>query len=624
MTHQPSQTTLLPSAADVIVRQLAACGIDYVFANGGTDFPPIVEAYAQAQERGEAFPQPMVIPHENAAVAMAHGVYLSTGRPQAVMVHVNVGTANALNGLLNASRENIPMLVMAGRSPYSEHGYLGTRTRYIHWAQEMFDQAGMVREAVKGDYELHLPDQAADCVVRMYEVAMTSPRGPTYLTLPRDTLAAPCRIDASPPRRAVAASALPDHSAVATAAEWLAAATLPVIVTANAGRSPEGFSALAGLAEQYAIPVTSFHPRFANLPSSHPMHAGYQPGPYVQEADVIVVVDCDVPWVPSLHQPKPDCRVIHIGEEPGFTRYPMRSFPVDLAIAGDTPKVLQAICAQAGEMKSARLEARRATLAARLREQRLGWAAKAAPRDGAITPEYISRCVAQAVGEEAVIVNEYPLRLEQCPRERPGTYFGLSPAGGLGWGLGGGARHQAGRAGEVRRRDTGRWSLHLCQSDRLPLGCACPRSSDSHRRLQQPAPWCCPQRHDGDVRAGRGGAGRRAYAGRSAAKPGFRDGGGGQRRPWRAGRVRRRTAGGAGASGADCSRGKAPGACEHPVRLLRKGSSMRSSMSTKAPQAWGAGSATDPKSVLQQRFPTLSYLDRAARRRIPRFAYDLY
>jgi acetolactate synthase-1/2/3 large subunit len=436
MTHQPTHATLLPSAANVIVRQLAACGIDYVFANGGTDFPPIVEAYAQAQERGEDFPQPMVIPHENAAVAMAHGVYLATGRPQAVMVHVNVGTANALNGLLNASRENIPMLVMAGRSPYSEHGYLGTRTRYIHWAQEMFDQAGMVREAVKWDYELHLPDQAADCVVRAHEVAMTTPRGPTYLTLPRDTLAAPSRIDASPPRRAVAASALPEQDAVATATEWLAAAARPVIVTANAGRSAQGFSALAELAEQFAIPVASFHPRFANLPSSHPMHAGYQPGPYVQEADVIVVVDCDVPWIPSLHQPRPDCHVIHIGEQPGFTRYPMRSFPVDLSIAGDTPKVLQAICAQAGEMKSARLEARRATLAARLREQRQGWEAKAAPRDGAITPEYISHCVAQAVGEEAVIVNEYPLRLEQCPRERPGTYFGLSPAGGLGWGLG--------------------------------------------------------------------------------------------------------------------------------------------------------------------------------------------
>ena len=123
------------SAANVLLRQLSACGIDYFFANGGTDFPPIAEAFARAEATGDSVPRPMVIPHENLAVAMAHGVYMVSGRPQAVMVHVNVGTANAVNAVLDASRDETPVLLFAGRSPYSEAGRHGARTRYIHWVR---------------------------------------------------------------------------------------------------------------------------------------------------------------------------------------------------------------------------------------------------------------------------------------------------------------------------------------------------------------------------------------------------------------------------------------------------------------------------------------------------------
>lgn len=426
------------SAADVLIQQLAASGIDYFFANGGTDFPPIVEAFARAEERGDTVPRPMVVPHETAAIAMAHGVYLVTGKAQAVMVHVNVGTANAINGVLDASRENVPMLVMAGRSPYSEIGHHGTRTRYIHWAQEMFDQAGMLREAVKWDYELHLPDQASDCVARGLQVAMTAPRGPVYLSLPRDTLAAPSvRGVVADARRALPAPAAADAGSIEQAADWLATAKAPLVITANAGRTPRGFDALTALADRCALPVVSFHQRFANLPSAHPMNFGTQPRPLLNEADVILVVECDVPWIPSIENPPEGCRVIHIAEDPGFSRYPMRSFPADLSIAADGALALEALTeALASRANAAAVETRRNSLTDRSRALHASWRASSDPRDGAITPEFISRCVSEAVGEDAVVVNEYPLRLEHCPREQAGTYFGLSPAGGLGWGLG--------------------------------------------------------------------------------------------------------------------------------------------------------------------------------------------
>ena len=122
---------------------------------------------------------------------MAHGAYLMTGRPQAVMLHVNVGTANAINNIINLNRDNVPLILAAGGTPITEKGKFGSRNRYIHWAQEMFDQAGMLREAVKWDYELRVPEQVGDVVSRAYEVTMTSPRGPVYLVLPREPLAAP-------------------------------------------------------------------------------------------------------------------------------------------------------------------------------------------------------------------------------------------------------------------------------------------------------------------------------------------------------------------------------------------------------------------------------------------------
>ena len=180
-----------PIAGEAFLRALSDHGVDYFFANPGTDFPPIVEAYSRAKLSNAKVPEPYVIPHENLAVSMAHGAYLMTGRPQAVMVHVNVGTANAISNIINLNRDNVPLILAAGRTPITENGTFGGRNRYIHWAQEMFDQAGMLRESVKWDYELRVPEQVGDVVSRAYEITMTTPRGPVYLVLPREPLSAP-------------------------------------------------------------------------------------------------------------------------------------------------------------------------------------------------------------------------------------------------------------------------------------------------------------------------------------------------------------------------------------------------------------------------------------------------
>src|SRR5438045_6942947 len=136
-------------------------------------------------------PPPLLTLHEHSAVAMAHGCDAMSRRPQAVILHVQVGPANAINNLINLNRDNIPPILAAGRTPITEKGKFGGRNRYIHWGQEMFDQGGMLREAVKWDYELRVPEMITDVVSRAYEMTMSSPRGPVYLSLPREPLAAP-------------------------------------------------------------------------------------------------------------------------------------------------------------------------------------------------------------------------------------------------------------------------------------------------------------------------------------------------------------------------------------------------------------------------------------------------
>ncbi|HEV3394893.1 MAG TPA: thiamine pyrophosphate-binding protein, partial [Xanthobacteraceae bacterium] len=147
------------SVAAAYLALLAERGVEYLFGNAGTDFAPLIEAYAQAAQTGGAAPRPMLATHENLAVSMAHGYAMVSRRIPAVMVHVSVGTANMVCAAMNAARENVAILLTAGRSPLTESGLPGSRDGYIHWAQEMYDQAGMLREIVKWDYELRNGEQ---------------------------------------------------------------------------------------------------------------------------------------------------------------------------------------------------------------------------------------------------------------------------------------------------------------------------------------------------------------------------------------------------------------------------------------------------------------------------------
>ncbi len=432
------------SVADAYLALLADRGIDYLFANAGTDFAPLIESFAKAALTGAKVPKPITVPHENVAIAMAQGYYLGSGRPQAVMVHVNVGTANALAGLINAWRANIPVLFSAGRTPFTElGGILGERSGEIHWTQEMRDQRAIVREFVKWDYELPNGAVVENAVDRAFNLMLSEPRGPVYMTLPREVLAAPIENFryASPSRHATASPPHPDPGAIDRAAAALAKAENPLIVTSSLGRGPGDAAALARLADSFALPVIQRKPRYVALPTDHPMHLGFNNDPWLDAADVIVVVECDVPWIPKKKAPKPDCKIIHIGADPNFEKYPLRGFTADLSITGVPGATLHALASALEALApsaAARIGARRARLAERRATQRERWKGELAKAKDAspIHPAWITHCLDQVRGSDGILVKESPVTPEHMALTKPGTFFSVGAGGALGWGLG--------------------------------------------------------------------------------------------------------------------------------------------------------------------------------------------
>jgi len=143
------------SAAHYFLEGLNEIGFDYLFCNFGTDHAPLIEAMAAFKHADRPAPLTILCPHENTAVHMAAGYAIATGRGQGVMVHVDAGTANSAMALHNLCRARIPVLLMAGKAPFTTRGeLLGTRDTYVHFVQEPIDQGALVRPYMKWEWTL--------------------------------------------------------------------------------------------------------------------------------------------------------------------------------------------------------------------------------------------------------------------------------------------------------------------------------------------------------------------------------------------------------------------------------------------------------------------------------------
>lgn len=444
------------TTSTAFLEALREVGVDYVFANLGSDHPGIVEAYARARDDGTdgRFPELVICPHESVAFSAAQGYAQIAGRAQAVIVHVECGTQNIGGMLHNAAKGRVPVLIFAGSSPMTQHGELaGSRNEFIQWIQDVHDQRGIVRGYTKYDNEIRTGENVKQLVHRAAQIAASDPAGPVYLVGAREVMEQ--RLE--PDRANRPDYALDRYSALAPGGlapqtvqqigDALLRAANPLIVTSYLGTDPAAVPVLVELSELLAIPVIESVPMRLNFPADHPMHAGYQwntpaQNPVLAAADVVLVLGSDVPWIPTKNRPVDHARVFVVDIDPLKEQMPLWHVPAEVFARADPPTAVRQLTGfvrGSTLIETSSIATRYAAVAAE-HDRRTGELARRERPDGEqITPEFLVAALReQLVGldEDVIVLSEaisnYQVVNEHLRCTTPGGLIG-SGGGSLGW-----------------------------------------------------------------------------------------------------------------------------------------------------------------------------------------------
>ncbi len=434
------------SAAHYFLEGLVDLGVDYIFANLGTDHVSIIEEMARWDKEGRKHPEVILCPHEVVAVHMAGGYALATGKCQAVLVHVDAGTANACMAIQNLFRYRLPVMLFAGRAPHTLHGELtGSRDAYVHFVQDPFDIASIVRPYVKWEYSLPSGVVVKEALARASAFAHSDPPGPVYMMLPRETLAEEwdeAEMPPYPPARygSVRAGGI-EPARADEIAQALMQAENPVAFAAYLGRRPQAVALLDKLARTCGIRVAEFNAIDLNIPHDSPCYAGIDPTPLLDDADLGLLLDTDVPFVPHSRRAR-EMRWVQIDIDPLKSDFPMWGFATDMRVQGDSAIILQQVI-EAVETRAddgyrrrvaARIESWSGAHEALMKRRAAASGNKGVP--GALNPAFVFATLSSKLAPDDVVLNEAirngPILQEHLKRTRPQSYVGLA-GGGLGF-----------------------------------------------------------------------------------------------------------------------------------------------------------------------------------------------
>ncbi|CZT18844.1 related to BENZOYLFORMATE DECARBOXYLASE [Ramularia collo-cygni] len=310
------------TASFAFFEALWSAGVTHCFVNLGSDHPSIIEAIVKGQnEKQGQFPKIITCPNEMVATSMADGYARLTGKPQCVIVHVDVGTQALGQAIHNASCGRAPVLIFAGLSPYTIEGeYRGSRTEYIHWIQDVPDQKAIVSQYCRYSGEVKRGKNVKQLVNRALSFAMSEPRGPVYLCGAREAMEEeiePYEIEQAFWNPVELGGLRVEQAKLI--AEALVNAEQPLVITGYSGRNHASVTALVDLANTVkGLRVLDTGGSDLNFPADHPGWLGLRYGveDSIKTADVILVIDCDVPWINTLCHPKKEAKIYHIDVDP--------------------------------------------------------------------------------------------------------------------------------------------------------------------------------------------------------------------------------------------------------------------------------------------------------------------
>ncbi|WP_336022617.1 thiamine pyrophosphate-requiring protein [Halobellus salinisoli] len=433
-------TTADRTAAERFLRAFHSYGVDRVFANLGTDHTPLLEAAAAVRRAGDddEIPEIVSCPHEFAAMSAAHGYAAVTGEPQVVLVHVDVGTQNLGAAMHNAHRAGAPVFVLAGLAPVTDAGHSGSRDHPVHYFQDVFDQPGIVREYCRWTDQYRPPADPAETVRRGLERAVSEPPGPVYVTATREALSetvADRPVTAA--RRRVGPGGA-DGRETERLLSYVREADRPAVITSDIGRAPadDRVEALVAFAEAAGAGVVEQTPTTLCFPRDHDRHLGYDPSVALDRADLVILAETDVPWIPDESESPTDATVVQVDPDPTKPAYPRWPFAIDETVQADAATTLEAVADRLDSTTDA------SESGSFWREVAAEWRADAADRlsadesAGRLTPTVLSAAISSIVDDDTIVVEDAvtsrPAIMSQIRLSEPGSYFWKGGAG-LGW-----------------------------------------------------------------------------------------------------------------------------------------------------------------------------------------------
>lgn len=436
----------IPAVRDVgeaVVSAMGLAGIEYIFFTSGSEICFYQEAVAKLTSEGRPTPKLITITHEHVGLNAALGYAAVSGRPAVTAVHVDAGTLHQGGAVHTAYRSGLPVLMTAGAPPTSYPGSIrGARGVGGHiWMQQVYDQHAIVRQYVKWDHRLEYQDNAGLVVGRALQLACSPPCGPVYLSLPQEISLRPIDGARFPTlsQLGVARPAAPDPEGIRDIANRLVRAKNPFVVVSGSGRNPATVPVLVRLCEMLGLPVVNSISRaFLSFPFSHPL---WQGSISLDKADLVLVIDADIPWMPGPAAPGPNCYVAVIDNDPVKQKFPTFEFPANVRLIGDPLLAVTALTEALMPLTTSDDRARFAARAAdwgKTSEQKFHALQKdAASRASAnpIDPRWLSYQIAQSLEEDDIVIDDTlpPSGFHEFVRlSRPGSYI-TNPGTSGGW-----------------------------------------------------------------------------------------------------------------------------------------------------------------------------------------------
>jgi acetolactate synthase-1/2/3 large subunit len=431
---------------EAIIAALALGGVDCLFFNSGSEIMFLQEGIAKAKALGRPAPKLVMLTHEYPTLNAALGYAAVTGKPTATAVHVDVGTQHYGCAIHTARWSGQPILVMAGGPPVSYPGTMrGSRDGSHFWLQQTPDQAGIVRQYMKWDHRLEYQDNPGLIVSRALQIAQSEPRGPVYLTLPREISLLKMEGARFPTAEqlGITRPSGADSAAIEELANRLLRASNPMVVAARSGRNPATMAPLVRLCEALGMPVGDAAARsYHCFPMNHPLYQSVTLD--LRKADFVLVIEADVPWIPGDNAPPEHAYIAVLDSDPIKAHIGTYEFTADMRLMADTLGTLSSLCSKVSELMSATDRdryAKRASLWAERSHHRVlkdEEAAISAARQTPISPIWLSYQLGKLMDENCLVIDE-TLMLSPLPRylklSAPGSYY-RNPGSAGGWAAG--------------------------------------------------------------------------------------------------------------------------------------------------------------------------------------------